>query len=229
MTEQPPDPARYTDNDLFHRLASEVRPLLADDGSGHGLDHAWRVFALATRIAAAEGADPEVCGAAALVHDVHRVLDSDGDRDGADDGLGVHPRESLPVVRDLLDAAGVPEDRHDAIAHAVAVHDEYAYLGNPDAPDTLEAEVLQDADNLDATGAMGVARLFAFAGAHGNRLWGHPEDADEDAPTRAHVFEKLVQLPEEMNTAAGRELARKRHAFLLETVDRLDAEWAGER
>ena len=170
-----------------------------------------------------------MCGAAALVHDIHRVLDPDDDRDGADDGLGVHPRDSLPVVRELLAEAGVPEDTHDAIAHAVAVHDEYAYLGTPDAHDTLEAAVLQDADNLDATGAIGIARLFAFAGAHGNRLWGAPDDADAAAPTRAHVFEKLVRLPEEMNTETGRELARERHAFLSETVDRLDAEWAGDR
>jgi len=222
-----------TDSDpLFDRVADEMAIHLDDDDSGHDLHHLWRVQRLGTRIAEAEGADPEVVGVAALVHDLHRVRG---------DGF-THPEETLPEIRDILADAGVPEDLHDPVCHCVAVHEEYDFEDDPRTAETLEAEVLQDADNLDAIGAVGIARAFQFGGAHGNLMWdtdrslpdGAYEKAvgvDDDAPgsTFHHVHAKLLRLHENMNTETGREIAAERHAFLEEFVERFEAEWYGER
>ncbi len=220
------------DDALYQRVADEMAVHLDGDDSGHDLDHLWRVNRLGTRIAAAEAADSRVVGVAALVHDLHRVR-----------GEGfTHPEETIPEIREILAEARVPESIHDPVCHCVAVHEEYNFEDDPRTAETLEAEVLQDADNLDAIGAVGVARAFQFGGAHGNRMWDTerplPEDeayekdggVDEDAPgsTYHHVHSKLLRLHENMNTETGREIAAERHAFLEEFAERFEAEWYGE-
>ncbi|MFB6071937.1 MAG: HD domain-containing protein [Halobacterium sp.] len=222
-----------SDDELFERVADEMAVHLDGDDSGHDLQHAWRVNRVGTRIADAEGADRRVVGVAALVHDLHRVRG---------DGF-THPEETIPEVREILADAGVPEALRDPVCHCVAVHEEYDFEDDPLTADTLEADVLQDADNLDAIGAVGVARAFQFSGAHGNRLWdpdrplpgdgdAYEKDAgvDDDAPgsTYHHVHAKLLRLHENMNTATGREMAAERHAFLEEFAERFEREWFGE-
>ncbi len=204
------------------------------DSSGHGVHHAWRVFELGTRLADAEGADPAVVGGAALTHDLHRV------RGGEE---YVHPEETLDAVREILEDAGFPEEKIPAVQHCVAVHEDYGFDYGPDsdAAETVEAAVLQDADNLDAIGAVGVARAFTFAGARGNPAWMPERDGDVDRDTRlvdglvdaeggtlSHFEDKLLHLCEDVNTEAGRELAEERHAFLAEFVERFRREWFAE-
>ncbi len=198
----------------YREIAAEVREYLDGDSSGHDMHHAWRVFALADRIATTEGADREVVGAAALTHDIHRVV---GDE-------VVHPETTLDRVREILEATPFPDANVEDVLHAVEVHDEYDYRGNPRPAESLEAEVLQDADNLDAMGAVGVARDFAFSGAIGNPLW-----APADQPSgKSHIHDKLLKLREEMNTGAARELAEPRHRFLATFAERFEREWHGE-
>ena len=221
-----------TDRPLFERVADEMAVHLDGDDSGHDLQHLWRVNRLGSRIAESAGADPEVVGVAALVHDLHRVRG---------DGF-THPEETIPEIREILADAGVPESLHDPVCHCVAVHEEYSFEEDPQTAETLEAEVLQDADNLDAIGAVGVARAFQFGGAHGNLMWDAdrplPEDEayekdagiDDDSPgsTFHHIHAKLLRLHENMNTETGREIAAERHAFLEEFAERFEAEWYGE-
>lgn len=216
---------------LFVSIAAETEPYL-DDDPVHDLHHSWRVCNLGTRLAKAEGADVEVVGAAAITHDLHRVR-------GPDDAF-VHPRETLPTVESILEAAGFPGKKVPAVCHCVAVHEEYNFEDDPAAAESIEAEAVQDADNLDAIGAVGIARAFAFSGAHGNPLW-RPDRDDEpvgvyeklgrgdDASTIRHVREKLLRLRETMNTETGREIAAERHAYLEGFVDRFEREWCGER
>ncbi|MFB6219164.1 MAG: HD domain-containing protein [Halobacteriaceae archaeon] len=198
------------DHPLFRRVAGAVCEQYDRDSSGHDMSHAWRVLALGTRIADAEGADATVVGVAALVHDLHRAM-------------GVAPRESLSAVEAALDAAGVPDEIAAAVRHPVAVHDDYSWEDDPASPDTAEAAVLRDADNLDAMGAVGVARTFAFAGATGQ-----PFRAAENTPIQ-HFHDKLLRLRGEMHTEAARELAEERHAFLETFLDRFEREHRGER
>lgn len=217
---------------VFGRVADEMSVHLDGDESGHDLAHLWRVHRLGTRIAEAEGADLRIVGVAALVHDVHRVRG---------DGF-THPAETIPEIREILADASVPESLHDPVCHCVAVHEEDDFEDDPREAETVEAEVLQDADNLDAIGAVGAARAFQFGGAHGNLMWDTerplPEDEayekdggiDDDAPgsTYHHVHAKLLRLHENMNTETGREIAAERHAFLEEFAERFEAEWYGE-
>lgn len=109
--------------------------------------------------------------------------------------------------------------------HCVEVHDEYAFRGVDRPADTLEAEVLRDADNLDAIGAVGIARNFAFTGVVGNPLW---DPSGEEYSGLGHFEDKLLYLLEEMHTEAGRELAEERHAFLETFKNRFEQEWYGE-
>jgi uncharacterized protein len=221
-----------SDGSLFDRVAAEMAAHLDGDSTGHDLHHVWRVNRLGVRIAEAEGANPRVVGVAALVHDIHRVR---GDS-------FTHPEETIPEVREILADADVPEALRDDVCHCVAVHEEYGFEDDPMAAETLEAEVLQDADNLDAIGAVGVARAFQFAGAHGNLLWDPDRplpddeayekdsgiDETETASTYHHFHKKLLRLHDNMNTEAGREIAAERHAFLEEWAERFEQEWYGE-
>jgi uncharacterized protein len=221
-----------SEQSLFDRVAAEMAAHLDGDSSGHDMHHAWRVNRLGVRIAEAEGANPRVVGVAGLVHDLHRVRG---------DGF-THPEETIPEVREILADAAVPDAMRDPVCHCVAVHEEYGFEDDPMAAETVEADVLQDADNLDAIGAVGVARAFQFGGAHGNLLWDpdrplpdddpYEKDAgiddDEPASTYHHFHAKLLRLHENMNTETGREIAAERHAFLEAFADRFEKEWYGE-
>jgi uncharacterized protein len=216
------------DEDLATAIEDEMETRLDGDPI-HDLHHVRRVKRLAVKIAETEGADTEIVGAAALVHDLHRV------RGGEE---YVHPRETLPEVNEIMQAVDFPEDKIPAVEHCVAVHDEYEFESDPDAVETLEAEIVQDADNLDAIGAVGIARVFSWSGEGGRPLW-RPErddpvgayekgDHDHDESTIRHIHEKLLRLRETMNTDTGRELADERHAYLEDFVERFKREWQGE-
>lgn len=192
--------------------------------SAHDLAHILRVAALAREIAEAEGADVATCVAGALLHDlVYRPKN--------------HPESSQTaamaaelVPRWCRETPGL-EVRADAVAHAVEAH---SWSGGG-APDTLEAKVVQDADRLEAIGAIGIARVFATGGSFGSRLW-HPSDPwaerrewDDKAYTLDHFFRKLLKLADGMQTATGRRLAAERQRVLLDYLGALRRELEGGR
>ena len=186
----------------------------------HDFDHVLRVLALAEHLAREEGADLEIVHAAALLHDVAR---GQGDRLLAD-----HAAAGAGMARRLL--AHCPADRVEAVAHAVAAH---RFRSGP-APQTVEARVLHDADKLDAIGAVGVARAFAFGGHEGQRLWAAvPPEYEESAATRHEhtpvheYYLKLVKIQDRLLTASARRLARGRHEFMVAFFERLDQEVYG--
>lgn len=227
MTDDPERP-RW-DEGAFADVARAAARELADDAGGHGVRHARRVFALGTRLADAEGGDELVIGAAALLHDLHRSMG---------DEAFVDPAESLPAVEGILRAATFPPERIDAVCHCVAVHEAYDFAAGPNPAETLEAEIVQDADNLDALGAVGIGRAFTYGGARGRPMWNPEAEAtagvydpagDGRGDTIGHFHEKLFRLTESMNTETGREIAAERHAFMERFVDRFEAEWRGER
>lgn len=170
----------------------------------HGWDHTQRVRALALHIARAERADMMVVEAAALLHDIGRDL--------ADEHGTPHAYESEHLARAILAAHQCPPSTAEAIAHAVRAHT----WSGPEQARTLEAKVLQDADRLDAIGAVGVARAYTRAGELGRGI-------DHGAK---HFEDKLSKLAEAMNTPTGRKLARDRHSFLRQFMQRLAEELA---
>lgn len=195
-------------------IADAMEQRLRTDSSGHDMAHAWRVFNVGVQLAETEGADRQIVGAAALTHDIHRIM--------AEDGEYIHPEESLPEVREILNETAFPAEKISAVCHCVVVHDEYEYKDETRPAETIEAKILRDADNLDAIGAVGVARCFAFNGIVGNPLW---DPTEEEASGVGHFHEKLLKLKDEMNTDAAREIAKKRHEFLMTFIEQFEAEW----
>ncbi len=190
----------------------------------HDFDHVLRVLALAERIGQAEGADLEIVRAAALLHDVGR---GQAETDGFD-----HAAFAAERTCTILEEQ--PPEKIQAVVHAVAAH---RFRTGPE-PSTLEARVLFDADKLDAIGAVGVARAFAYGGARGQRLWAPVETVDVgrwskegDHPrdhTPVHEFVvKLSRLKERLFTPTGQSIAEERHAYMVAFFERFDAEARG--
>ena len=192
----------------------------------HDFDHVLRVLALAERIGRAEGASLAIVRAAALLHDIGR-----GQAEA--DGLN-HAAIAADQARKIL--AEQPPAKVEAVAHAIVAH---RFRAGPE-PATLEAQVLFDADKLDAIGAVGVARAFAYGGAHGQRLWAPIETVDvarwmeegDDANVHTPVHEfvvKLSRLKERLFTPTGQAIAEERHAYMVDFFKQLEAEVRGER
>lgn len=202
---------------MFREIEQEMAEWIGTDSSGHDLDHARRVFTIGVRLAEQKNADVDIVGAAALTHDIHRSMGADGEY--------VHPRESLSAVESVLEATSFPEEKGSSVLHCVEVHEEYEFEGDENPAETMEARIVQDADNLDAIGAVGIARNFAFTGVIGNRLWA---PATEENSGLGHFTDKLFHLKSEMNTDEARAIAEGRHQFLEEFSGRFKKEWVGE-
>ena len=193
----------------------QARRLYGGGDAAHDFDHVLRVLALAERIAEAEGADMAVVRTAALLHDIaHNEPE--------------HHLRGAERARELL--ADEPPAFVEAVAQAIEAH---RFRAGPQ-PDTLEAQVLSDADKLDAIGAVGVARAFAHRGHHGRRLLAPLNDIDPQTPpsdgdrTAVHEFVfKLSRLRDLLYTQTAREIARRRHEFMVAFFQRLDAEQRG--
>jgi len=211
---------------LVDRVAQHIQSKFAGEGSGHDWHHINRVRRLAKQIAAAEGANQELAELAALVHDI-----ADWKFHNGDDSVG--PREA---ERLLSEEGATPEVIEQVVDIVRTIS--YKGAGVVTAMNTLEGQCVQDADRLDAIGAIGIARCFAYGG-HAGRLMYDPDEppvmhATAEAYKASkghslnHFYEKLFLLKERMNTATGRTLAEERHQFMEEFVERFLAEWDGQ-
>ena len=166
-----------------------IRALFAGTADGHGAEHTLRVWRNAMRIAEAEpDCDRQVVSLVALLHDAddHKLFST----------------ENNANARRFLEKHGVPQEEADRICRAINA---VSFSKNRDRrPENPEGRIVQDADRLDAIGAVGIARTFAYGGKHGRT----PEDSI------AHFHEKLLLLKDLMNTDKARELAEERHAFM---------------
>ena len=203
------------DTELF------VKSILDGDASGHDWWHIYRVRKLALFIAESEGADPFLVELAALLHDIDdwKLAGSDVKEHKAENWLrecGVDNQ----VIEDIL-----------MIIDGVS----FKGAGVNTATNIPECKVLQDADRLDAIGAIGIARTFAYGGSRGRGIYDpsippvmHTDFENykkSNAPTLNHFYEKLLLLKDQMQTATGRELARERHDYMLGFLDQFYAEW----
>ena len=195
----------------------EASRLYLENDTAHDFDHALRVLALAERIGQAEGADLEIVRTAALLHDVegrHRSC---------------HARAGAQRAREILQ--NHPPEKVEAVAQAIAAH----RFREKSTPQTLEAQILYDADKLDAIGAIGVARAYAVSGRMGQRLWAPvPTDYRWEARgtpehTAVHEFVfKLSRLKETLFTSTAKAIAEERHRYMVEFFARLEGEVKGE-
>ncbi len=208
---------------LVDRVAAHIKARFLAESSGHDWHHINRVWQLTRRIAAQEGADSQIAELGALVHDIADWKFHDGD-----DSVG--PREAEALLR----REGATEAVIAAVVDIVATIS-YKGAGVTTAMRTLEGRCVQDADRLDAIGAIGIARCFAYGG-HAGRLLHDPDEAPVLHQTAAaykaskgaslnHFYEKLLLLKDRMNTPTGRALAEPRHRFMEDFVAQFLEEW----
>jgi uncharacterized protein len=204
---------------LLGEIESFARERCADHDTAHDALHLTRVLANArvlTEVERAAGAvvDVFVVEAACWLHDVVQLPKGTGP-------AGESARQSAALARAFLAERGVEPPLIDAIAHAVAAH---SYSGGMQ-PATIEAAILQDADRLDALGAVGIARLWVTGVSLGGALYhdgdpaGTARELDDRACSLDHIERKLLRLPETMNTDAGRSEARRRAEYVRQYRD----------
>lgn len=204
-----------------------MQQLLSGEGSGHDWWHILRVWNNAKTIAAREQADLFIVELAALLHDIGDHKFHNGDET-------VGPR----MARAWLEQQAVPEE---TIVHVCSIIQQLSFkgAGTSSHMPTLEGQIVQDADRLDAIGAIGIARTFAYGG-HKNREIHNPTIAPElhtsfaqykssTAPTINHFYEKLLLLKDRMHTETAKEMAAGRHAHMEAYLEQFFAEWQGER
>ncbi|MCZ4150506.1 phosphohydrolase, partial [Escherichia coli] len=177
----------------------------AGNADGHDWPHVERVTALAVELAHREGADPYICELAALLHDV------------PDEKLNESLEAGMAKLNAWLDLQQLEPGVKEAVVSIIRT---ISFAGGDRAPvSSLEAQVVQDADRLDALGAIGIARTFAFAGARGREMY-DPSLPPRESMTREeyrngrsttinHFYEKLFKLKDRMSTTVGKELAQQ--------------------
>jgi len=187
--------------------------------AAHDEGHVRRVVANAKRLAEAEGAELAIVLPAAWLHDCVAIAKNSPERSSAS-------RLAAERAGGFLRAAGYPAEHIAAIEHAIEAHSFSARV----APQTLEAKVVQDADRLEALGAVGIARTLITGGANGTPFYDPAEPfpitrvADDRTSIIDHFFTKLLLLTDTMQTAAGRAAAQQRAQFLKRYLTQLGNE-----
>ncbi len=208
----------------------QARELYQDDDPVHDFQHVLRVLTLAERLAQAEGADLEIVRTAALLHDISRLDDDEsGQFSLSIEAEADHAVLAGQAARRILSDAD--PDFVEAVVHAIEAH----RFRNEIEPQTIEAKVLFDADKLDAIGAIGVARAFAYSGRHSMPLWGEvsagyvPGRGDELHTPHHEFMVKLKRIKDRLYTESGRQVAETRHNFMAAFFERMADEVAGKQ
>lgn len=206
-------------------IAEEVKRELANAEGGHDWFHIERVYRTAVTIAKAEGGDLEVVQLAALLHDI-----ADSKFHNGDETIG--PRKA----REIMERHGIDQAVMD---HVVTIIENISFKGgNFNASFTSnELAIVQDADRLDAIGAIGIARTFNYGGFKNRPLYdpdiapqmGMSKEAYKSnvSPTINHFYEKLLLLKDRMNTPTGKAMAQERHSYMERFLAQFYAEWEG--
>jgi uncharacterized protein len=212
---------------MIDQTADFVKQTLKDAEAGHDWWHILRVWNNAKLIGQSEQADMLVVELAALLHDIADSKFHNGNEE-------IGPETAGQFLKSINADAAVIEHVQQIIRHMSfkASFGEIAFR-------SAELQIVQDADRLDAIGAIGIARAFTYGG-YKNREMYNPdippalnmtkdEYKNSTAPTINHFYEKLLLLKERMNTATGRQIAEERHQFMLTYLAQFEAEWNGER
>ena len=210
----------------FAGLQQQWEPLfvrfLSDQGGsdpGHGIVHVRRVVATATRLCVAEGARGDIVLPAAWLHDCVHVAKDSTERSNAS-------RLAAARAIEFLAAASYPSGSLPGIRHAIEAH---SFSAGNEAR-TIEAKIVQDADRLDALGAIGIARCIAVGAALGRPIYQTDDpfcaarEPDDAGASVDHFYTKLLTLADTMRTEAGRREARRRSDFMQGYLDQLRSE-----
>jgi len=210
---------------IVTQTAEFVKAKLSGEGSGHDWFHVERVWKNALHICREEQADTFVVGLAALLHDI-----ADWKFSGGDEHAGPHK------ARRWLESLSVNSQVIDHVCEIVA-DVSFKGAGVLTMMKSIEGKIVQDADRLDAIGAIGIARAFAYGGHKGSELYNpnvkpeHHESFEQYKRSRGntinHFYEKLLLLKDLMNTQTAKRIAEERHTFMNEFLARFYKEWEG--
>jgi uncharacterized protein len=215
-----------TDQQLIDRTITFVKRTLANAEGGHDWFHIERVYKNAVLIAKGEDVDPLIVALGALLHDIADSKFFNGDET-------IAPKMASEFLLSQNTDSVV-------IEHVVQIIKNISFKGGnkEQAFTSLELDVVQDADRLDALGAIGVARTFNYGGFKNRKIYdpsiAHELDMTPEqykastAPTINHFYEKLLLLKDRMNTKTGRSIAEKRHQYMEAFLKQFYAEWEGE-
>ena len=209
------------DEKVFSDAADFARDIFADDSSGHDFYHTMRVHDLARTICLKEGGDMDIVRLASLLHDV--------------DDRKLFGDNGYANARRFMDSESIDLVIQDVVCHIIS---QISFKGEDTViPDTLEGRIVQDADRMDAIGAIGIARTFAYGGSRGRQM--HiPGEMYREGMSEAeyfancgtsinHFHEKLLKLKDLMNTLTAREMAEHRHAYMVGFLEEFMSEWDG--
>lgn len=212
---------------LIENTISFVKQKLENAEGGHDYFHIERVLKNSILISKDENCDELVVKLGALLHDIADSKFHDGEET-------VGPR----IAREFLESQKVSEE---IIIHVINIIENISFKGGNFEKkfSSKELDIVQDADRLDAIGAIGIARVFNYGGFKNRPLY-NPEIApnltmtkeeykNNVAPTLNHFYEKLLLLSDKMNTETGKKIARKRHEYMEDFLEQFYAEWNGEK
>lgn len=210
--------------EIIEKSSERIKVQFEKDGTGHDWWHILRVVNNAKVIQVKEGGDLELIVLSALLHDV-------GDHKFYDD-----PSAQKNLISEMLREFGAGEELIDKVLNIVR---QVSFKGGKEnlQLNCIEAKIVQDADRLDAIGAIGIARAFAFGGSR-NRLMYHPDESPKDfknfeeykndkGHTINHFYEKLLKLKDMMQTETGKLMAEKRHQYMEGYLNQFYSEWNG--
>lgn len=215
------------DAEIIEKTIEYVREALKDAEGGHDWFHIQRVFRNTLLIAREENVDLLTVSLGALLHDI-----ADAKFHGGNEEVG--PKKAATFMEGL-------DIGKDIRVHVLQIIRNISFKNSLEEAertfDSPELQVVQDADRLDAIGAIGIARAFAYGGYKGNTLY-DPEVSPNPnmskaaykkstGPTINHFYEKLLLLKDKMNTPTGRKLAESRHQFMLDYLEEFYSEWRG--
>ena len=206
---------------VFEEAVVFAKRIFEGDSSGHDIYHTLRVHDLARTICESEGGDADIVRLSALLHDV--------------DDRKLFGDNGYANARSFMTAVGIPEDVQEEVCHIIS---QISFKGRDSVvPDSLEGMIVQDADRMDAIGAIGVARAFSYGGSRGRQMHIPDEASKEDMSEEEyfankgtsinHFHEKLLRLKDMMNTETAKRMALHRHDFMVTFLDEFMAEWEG--
>jgi uncharacterized protein len=210
---------------IIEKTEEFVKEKLKGESSGHDWYHIYRVKKVAEKIAEEEGADHFTCVMAALLHDI------------ADEKIAGSEEKGIAEVKSWMESISVEQDY---ITHILNIISTMSFKGgNNSTMQSLEGKVVQDADRLDALGAVGIGRTFAYSGAKGQLMYDpeipvrekmtNEQYRNEKSTAVNHFYEKLLKLKGKMNTSYAKKLADERHAFLESFLEQFFSEWEGKK
>lgn len=211
---------------MIENAVKYVKQIFADDYSGHDYYHTMRVYRLSVQIAKEENADMLIVQLAALLHDVD------------DAKLSTETYATKKNAVDFMESNGLDNKIIEVVCKII---EEVSFAGTDSVvPSTIEGKCVQDADRLDAIGAIGIARTFAYGGSKGRKIYDpdikplinmNKEEyrQNQDSTSVNHFYEKLLLLKDMMNTETAKRMAERRQAVMEAYLEEFMAEWEGKR